>query len=184
MNPKTIYLYCLLCLLFLGITACAETVKKTQKDDSPTSAVDFLNDSDGEANDSGKSTETTLQFTEIEGMWISPCVTATNKFSQDHFEINKGKFNQETKFHLDSDCISNSASSSIISGTYEIGKDITTNSGLNSKEIDFILVNDDTTTQRILDIIYTENINSLYLGTPNDKNSRPSTLDFAYPYTK
>lgn len=182
MTTKTLsYLLLLLCFT---LSSCSEVVKTNKTDDAPTTAVDFIGSTEGSSTDSNKSSEeATIQYTEIEATWNSPCETGSVEYVQRHLVLNNGTFHQENQFHPDANCSIVTKSPVILSGTYEIGKNMINGDGLSVKEIDFIITSNGTTL-RLPDIVYIQNLNTLYLGVENTTGTRPLLLDFNFAYTK
>jgi len=172
-------------ILIFGISACAETRNKNTDGDTATSALDFNANSETDTQETSQSPlANNANFTQIQGIWNSPCEQGSVEYVQRHLNITNGTFHQENQFHPDANCINTIKAPFVIKGTYEIGNDFITTNGLIVKEIDFIIPSDGADL-RLTDIVYIDNSNNLYFGVKDKTSSnRPIVLDLNYTYTK
>ena len=181
MNNKILFLFF---FLIFGTSACSEKIKTNADDDTPTTAVDFIPDSDKDSQESNKPPSANASnFTQIEGAWNSPCEQGSVEYVQRHLNMTNGTFRQENQFHPDSNCTNTTKAPFIIEGTYEIGDDFTTSNGLLTKKIDFIIPSG-ANKLRLPDIVYIDSANTLYFGVENNAGVRPLVLDLNHAYTK
>jgi len=168
-------------LMFATIVACAEQAPGSDDDGKKTSALDFA-DNPLDAISEQDLINKNIIFSEIQGAWNSPCERGSVEYVQRHLRIDATTFHQQNQFHPDATCTTTTKAPFVISGKYEIGDDVVTNSGSVAKKFDY-LVEEEETLLRLPDIVFIAN-GILYFGIEQNSNSRPNEIDFNFGYSK
>ena len=131
----------------------------------------------------GGGNSTVTPSLDLEGTWVSNCyLDGINEYTVDDFVFSGNTVSASYKTWDNSSCSGIPIDSDGGSGTFTVGKTMTTSSGLEAVEVDFnIIFNGQTFT--VLDII-TRNGNEFNYGIFNGLNTRPTELNFDVILTK
>jgi len=116
----------------------------------------------------------------IYGTWESLCEYASHEYVKTHLSFDNGVFLQKFQFHPDSNCILVEKQATIITGSYNIGNEVVTPSGITAYELDIAIVDGENELNH-LDLFYLQG-DVLYKGILNSDQTRPPDIDLNYPY--
>jgi len=121
--------------------------------------------------------ETGNNLLDLDGTWVSNCyLDDPGEYTVDTFIFSGNNFETSYKIWNNSSCIGTHIDSDSGSGTFTVGNEVTTASGLTAIEVDFE-INFNGQTFTVLDIIR-QNGNEFYYGTYIGLNTRPTDLNF------
>jgi hypothetical protein len=150
----------------------------------------------GEIVDSGGDGGASGKVTELEGTWIKPCGIMDMEDPETHYDVVEivftgSRFTSDIKNYVDSSCTQplSFAPNPTASGTFALGGEVTTESGIKAREMDSHITTFDGADFNVDKFtIYAIETGALYMGADTDEKDgstpehRATTLDFERAY--